>query len=288
MDLTRRRVIHLSAAGAATLAAGHRLALAAPAPADDVRDNALRYFGGHGFAETRPLEMITNSAFNGGLRYDETRPDSQSAPTVTMQTAARIDDIADRERPGVLAVFTIFGIAIPGPAKPGLLLTNVLDFLLSERKLDPERILFVSTEDFEPIADQVDGINAYRIFERSAETARAEGDGSGFFAPKGHPYAPQEATVGIYYRLPDAKKDAELSYPPEGYIELAEVGIAPFGGDPNRPQVGGFGIERVAMAEGEEIPDFEETKLNLLRIIEDEAKRTGKDLPPGYTMFASL
>jgi hypothetical protein len=42
------------------------------------------------------------------------------------------------------------------------------------------------------------------------------------------------------------------------------------------------------MAEGEAIPDFEETRLNLLRIIEDEARRTGKDLPPGYTMFASL
>ena len=42
------------------------------------------------------------------------------------------------------------------------------------------------------------------------------------------------------------------------------------------------------MAEGETVPDFEETRLNLLRVIEDEARRTGKDLPPGYTMFASL
>ncbi len=121
-----------------------------------------------------------------------------------------------------------------------------------------------------------------------SEKAKAEGDGSGFFAPKGHPYAPQEATVGIYYRLPDARSGAELSYPPEDHIEVAEVGIAPFGGDPNRPQGAGIGMERVAMAEGEAIPDFEETRLNLLRIIEDEARRTGKDLPPGYTMFASL
>ncbi len=260
----------------------------ASARTDDVRDNALHYFGGHGFAETPPLEMITDSTFNGGLRYDDTRPAPPSAPIVTVQPAARIDDIAERERPGVLALFTIFSITIPGGAEPGLLLTSVLDFLMSERKLDPARILFVSTEDFRPVADQVDGIDAYRIFERRAEEAKAAGDGSGFFAPKGHPYAPQEVTVGIYYRLPDAKEDAELSYPPEGHIELAEVGIAPFGGDPNRAQVGGFGLERVAMAEGEDIPDFEETKLNLLRIIEDEAKRTGKDFPPGYTMFASL
>jgi hypothetical protein len=288
MDLTRRRVIHLSAAGAAVLTVGSRFALAASAPADDVRDNALRYFGGHGFAETPPLEMITDSAFNGGLRYDETTPNPPSAPTVTVQTAARVDDIAERERPGVLAAFTIFGIALPGTAKPGLLLSSVMDFLMTERKLDPGRILLVSTEYFRPLVDQVDGIDAYRMFERSAEEAKAAGDGSGFFAPKGHPYAPQEATVGIYYRLPDAEEGAELSYPPEDHIEIAEVGIAPFGGDPNRPQVAAIGMERMAMAEGEAIPDFEETRLNLLRIIEDEARRTGKDLPPGYTMFASL
>jgi hypothetical protein len=79
-----------------------------------------------------------------------------------------------------------------------------------------------------------------------------------------------------------------LSYPPEGYLDIAEVGIAPFGGDPGRPLFAGLGLERIAMAEGEEVSDFGETRLNLLRVIEDEAKRTGKGLPPGYTMFASL
>jgi hypothetical protein len=42
------------------------------------------------------------------------------------------------------------------------------------------------------------------------------------------------------------------------------------------------------MAEGTAVPDFEETRLNLLRVIEDEARRTGKELPPGYAMFAAL
>ncbi len=167
MDLTRRRVIHLSAAGAAMFTAGSRLALAASAPVDDVRDNALRYFGKRGFAETPPLEMITDSAFNGGLRYDETTPNPPSAPTVTVQTAARTGDIAERERPGVLAAFTIFGIAQPGNAEPGSLLSSVMDFLTTERKLDPGRILLVSTEDFRPLVDQIDGIAAYRILERA-------------------------------------------------------------------------------------------------------------------------
>ena len=289
MSLTRRRLIQMSTTGAAAFVAGGRFAIAASTSANDVRDNALRYFGCRGFAESEPLGMITNSAFNGGLRYDETRHDPPGAPMVTVQTAARIDDIAQGSRPEVLASFTIFGIAIPGPAKPGMVLSSVMDFLMTERRLDRRRILFVTTEYFRPLGAQVEGIEAYRVFERSAAEAEAEGDGSGFFAPKGHPFAPREATVGIYYRLPGAGKESgDLSYPPVGYIEIAEVGIAPFGGDANRPQVGAIGLERVAMAEGEPSPGFEETRLNLLRIIEDEARRSGKELPPGYTMFASL
>ena len=42
------------------------------------------------------------------------------------------------------------------------------------------------------------------------------------------------------------------------------------------------------MAEGADVPDFNESRLNLLRLIEDEAARTGKPLPDGYTKFASL
>lgn len=53
-------------------------------------------------------------------------------------------------------------------------------------------------------------------------------------------------------------------------------------------EAAGIGLERVAIAEDKPIPDFEESRLNLLRIIEDEARREGKPLPPGYAMFASL
>lgn len=286
MDLTRRRLLHLSAASATMLATGGDLAWAGPAPADEVRENALRYFGQLGFAPLPPLDMITGATFNDGLRYDDTRPDPPTAPSLVVQTAARIDDIAEKDQPGVLAAFNIFAVSQPDPSKPETLLASILDFLTSERKLDLDRMLFVSTERFRPLVARIDGVDAERVFERDLDEAMQAGDGSGFFAPKGHPWAPSGATVGIYYQLPGADAGAELSYPPAGFIEIAEVGIETFGG--GQPQVGGFGLERVAMAEGEEIPDFEETKLNLLRIIEDEARRTGKDLPPGYTKFASL
>jgi hypothetical protein len=288
MDLTRRTLIRGTATGVAALAIGGRGASAAASATDEIREHALRYFGGEGFALSPPLGMIIDSAFNGGLRYDESRQMPPETPTMIVQSAARIDDIAERERPGVLAVFTIFAIIQPGPAKPGMLISHIMNFLVHERKLDPERMLFVSTERFRPLIGELDDVTAERVLERTFEEARAAGDGSGFFAPAGHPYAPALATVGIYYRMPGTAMGGDLSYPPEGYVEIAEVGIAPLGDSPDGPQIGGFGVERVAMAEGETIPDFGETQLNLLRIIEDEAARTGKDLPPGYTMFASL
>ena len=288
MKLTRRSLMQFSAAGAAALAVGKSNALPAPNPIDEIRDNAVRFFGELGFAEKPPLDMITGAAFNGGLRYDETAPNPPTVPLMTVQSAARVDDIAARSQPGVLANFTIFAVGVPGPAKPDAVLSPVMGFLVHERKLDPERMLFVSTERFRPLVDQVEGVVADRVLERSIEEAMAAGDGSGFFAPVDHPNAPQIATVGIHYRMQDTSGDANLSYPPEGYIEIAEIGIAPLGDDPDAAQVGGIGLERVAMAEGETVPDFEETRLNLLRVIEDEARRTGKDLPPGYTMFASL
>jgi len=287
VKLTRRRLIQLSSVGFAALAASKHGVLAAATRTDEVRDNALRFFGGRNFVEMPPLGMITDATFNGGLRYDETRPDPPAAPAVTVQTAARIDDIAEKGRPGVLAAFTLFGIGIPAQAGSETVLSHVMDFLVGERNLDPRRMLFVSTEQFRPLVGQIDGVPADLFFERTLEEAMAAGDGSGFFAPAGHPHSPSCATVGVYYRIPGVPEATERSYPPEGYMEIAEVGIAP-SSDPNGPQLGGIGVERVAMAEGEEVPDFEETKLNLLRIIEDEAARTGKDLPPGYTKFASL
>jgi hypothetical protein len=164
----------------------------------------------------------------------------------------------------------------------------VMDFLVSRRGLEPARMLFVSTELFKPILGRLDGIGAEQFLERTVDEAEAAGDGSGFFAPEGHPYQPEIPTVGIYYRLSEPEPTGELSYPPEGYIEIAEVVIAPIDGQPDGPEGAGIGLERLAMAEEKSVPDFEDTRLNLLRIIEDEARREGKPLPPGYAMFASL
>ncbi len=288
MDLTRRRLMQLSAGGALALTADAHAALAAADPVDAVRANALRFFSGRGFTEASPLGMLTGAEFNGGLRYDETQPGPLVGPAMTVQTAARIGDIEERTRPGVLAVFTIFGISHPQPVEPTLHVAGIVDFLIDERRLDRDRLLFVSTERFRPLVDRLDRVDAAQVLERSFDEALAIGDGSGVFAPAGHPLAPRTASVGVYYRLPGTAKGGAVAYPPQGHIEIAEIGIASLEGDHHAPLDAAIGLERVAMAEGNAVPDFEETRLNLLRVIEDEARRTGKDLPPGYTMFAAL
>ncbi len=285
MTIDRRTLLRLSAAGAAALATGGRIAFAAPGPIDEVQASALGYFGKHGFTELPPLSMITGEAFNGGLRFDETDSDSPSEPTIRLQPAARVEDIANRSEPGVLALFNIIGLRDPDP-EDGTLLSRVMDFLTNVRDLDPGRMLFVSTELLRPHVGRVDGVSGDQVIERPMDEAKAAGDGSGFFAPAGHPLQPAYPTASIHYPLPGIEPDPSPTYPPEGYIEIAEVGLpSPDGaGDTGA----GIGLERLAMAEGEDVPDFEKTLLNLLRVIEDEAERIGKPLPDGYTKFASL
>ena len=285
MRLSRRKVIGFSAAGAATLAIGGRFASAATPATDDIRRHALGYFGARGFVQTPPLGLITGYPFNDGLRYDESRMQYPQRNWFSIQYSARVDDIAGRNQPGVLAGFHIMAIGHPAPAAPGTLLTAVLEYLIAERKLDPTRVLFVSTELFKPHLERVARHGTNRFMQRSLAEAKAAGDGSGHFAPKGHPAQPSFATAGIYYAAPGLGPPSPTSYPPRGYIEIAEVPIPVNDGRQGETGNAGIGLERLAMAEGKPIPDFEQSRRVLLQMIEQEAKQSGKPLPPGHARF---
>ncbi len=286
MTLSRRNVLELSIGGAAALVAGKRPAAAARRPLDEIRESALAFFQGRGHVPAPSLAMITGYDFNGGLCFDDTRPETPPGPWMAFQTAARIDDIAERNRPGVLAGFTIISVGRPRPADSSTPLDAILEFLVEVRGLRPERMAFVSTAVFKPLIERFEPLRAGRFIERDITEAKEAGDGSGYFAPSGHPYGPSEYTVGIYYPIGDAVA-APSTYPPDGYVEIAEI-VTPPADSLRGPQQGGIGLERLAMAEGKPIPDFEESRLDLLRMIEEEAEREGKPLPPGITAFASL
>lgn len=282
MSMNRRTLMKLSAAGAAALAAGRRPATASAGTVDQVRDSALRYFTERGFEEVPPLDLITGDAFNGGILYDDSRSERPAGKSVSVQYAARTEDIEDKARPGVLAGFNVIVLRDSDADAPGGLFEQVMDFLVGDQGLDPDRMMFVSTEVFRPHAERVDMVKPERVLERPLAEARATGDGSGYFAPKGHPFHPAFDSVAIYYPLPGEGSDPATAYPPSGYIEIAEIGLSP------EDKAGAIGLERLAMARGAPAPSYKDTQQELLRVLETESRSRGKPLPPGYAVFASL
>jgi hypothetical protein len=286
MTLSRRRLMHLSAAGVATLAIGARPQSAQASATDEIQNHARAHFGKRGHVPVPPLGMITGQTFNDGLRYDESRMQYPQQNWCSIQYAARVEDIDKRDQPGVLAGFHFIAMGYPAPAAPGTLLTAVLEYLIDVRKLDPDRVLIVSTEMFEPHRERAARHGAKHVLQRSLAEAKAAGDGSGYFAPKGHPVHPSFATASIYYALPGRTPPLPTSYPPLGYIEIAEVPITMGNGQQGETGNAGIGLERLAMAEGKQAPDFQQSRRALLQAIADEAKQTGQTLPPGHARFA--
>ena len=80
MTLDRRRLLQLTATGAAGLLIGGRGTFGAPGPIDAIVDDAVNFFGQHGYSQVPPLSLITGNDINGGLRYDEMRPEPAVAP----------------------------------------------------------------------------------------------------------------------------------------------------------------------------------------------------------------
>jgi hypothetical protein len=202
------------------------------------------------------------------------RPETPPAGHFTIQRLARIKDIDARAEPGVLASFYVLDIQRPEPEAPGELLLDVLDFFINRRSLDPDRMTFVSTEAVVPYLAPVEPASPDHFSARPMVEARANPYGSGVFAPEGHPLEIDTASVGIYYPVSEGPAGRQPPYAPEGTVAIAEIG--------------GIGIDRLALAEGKPYPTFEETRLDLLKELEKESESRGNPLPPGYAVFASL
>jgi hypothetical protein len=286
--LDRRSVMRLCAGAAAAVAMRTPGHAASDSTTDSIREDAVYDLTGLGYKELPALPLITGDSFNGGIRYDETRPENPDGAWLTVQRCARIDDIAEKDRPGVLASFTLLGLGVSNPRHQGVVFEHILHFLTTQRGLDPSRIVYVSTELFEPYRDKFEIARAGRFIERPLAEAKTAGDGSGYFRPAGHPLQPEIPTVGIYYPLPDTEPPESLALPLEGYLEIGEASTLPLDGDTVQPEGGGLGLERLAMVEGGEAPSFEESRLALLAACQSEADRDGKALPPGYADFDAL
>lgn len=286
MTFNRRDVLGLTIAGAAITATGGA-SKAATEPVETIAQQVMDHFGEQGFAALPPFDLIVDQDFNGGVRYGIVQKEILPRASMGILPLARTEDLAEQHRPGVLAFFHAFAFQTAPGSRPGLALDLVMDFLINGGKLDPQKLLFVSTERFRPHLDRTQHVSADRFFERPLAEASATGDGSGVFASPERPERPAMHTVGFYYPVPGANAERPASYPPPGFIEIGEAAIAPIDDEANGPEGGVLGLERLAMAQGHSIPDFEESRALLLRAIENEAERRGIDLPPAHAIFDS-
>lgn len=291
MATNRRHFLRLAsgltaAAAGLGLGAGGAMAAETLSDAEAERRALLSHFAGLGYRELPGLDLITGHAFNGGLRYDDTIAETAAGKTMRLQFCGRVEDIARKGTPGVLAGFNIIAFRSETPNFDGELLVLALDYLVRRAGLPPARLVLVSTEWVAAYRTHHErfGIAVEQVVQRASSEAMAMGDGSGFFAPKGHPLAPQTPTVSIHY-LTDAAAGAGRSHPVTGAIELGEITLR---AGPRRDRVveeGAFGLERLMMAQGKPVPSFDESRQALLAALAAEAKRRGVPLPDAHNAF---
>ena len=121
---------------------------------------------------------------------------------------------------------------------------------------------------------------------RPLAEAMAAGDGSGYFSPKGHNLKPKMPTVSIHF-ITDGGPAGGRRYPLTGAIELAEFSLRVGPRRDSVVQEGAFGLERILMAQGKTVDDFEQSRRKLLRAIADEAKRRGVPKPDAFETFGA-
>ena len=163
----------------------------------------------------------------------------------------------------------------------------MLGYLIGDIGLDAKKLVVVSTDKFLPYLPQLKkhGINAGQFVERSHKEARASGDGSGYFAPKGHPHVSGYDTASIHYPMPTASTTPATAYPLEGHLELGEIILPDTPVQPLRPETGGLGLERVLMAAGKTSDDFADSRNKARIAIQNEAALRKVPLPSGYSLI---
>lgn len=255
-------------------------------------DSALStgYFEALGYRRIESMPLITGYEFNGGVCYDDTRPEAPTGLTVFEQPCCRVEDLVVPARPGVLAGFTICQVRASRPAYRGELVEQTLAFLNTEAGLDPARLVIVTTDAFEGLerfAEQR-GVGGQQIVTREIEEAVAAGDGSGYFAPKGHPYDPRMWTAGVYY-APEAQDfGSPLSYPLDGFLEIGEIVLSRSDQSDDRSEMASLGIERLGMARGDGRYSFQESVQAAIAMIDKEASANQIERPTAYSKLTEL
>lgn len=264
---------------------------ASSASADSVGASAAEhaaYFERRGFTQVPASALLTRGEFNGGLCYDDPFEEATLGTRVRVQVCGRIEDLDRHDEPATLARFHMLGIALEDPHGSARLVDEVLVYATRFAGLDASRIVVVSSEWVEPYRGVLAhrGIGAERIVVRPTAEVLAARDGSGYFAPPGHPGVYLGPSLSLHYPVSASVSTRGLAHPLEGYVEIAEILLSEPTSVAGRCETASIGLERVLFARGETIPDFESSRLALVREIELEAARRGIALPPAHAALA--
>ncbi len=225
---------------------------------------------------TAPLPLVTEDAFNGGLQFDDEIQGSLAGRFV-IQPAARVEDIKQKDRIGVLPLFHIINFDQSKDPKGLLPLDQTFNFLIRHLGLEPNRMRFTGTEKalfLVPFLAK-HGLVESQLRLVDWDKARALGTGSGYFEPKGHPRTPSFNTLSLEYLLADGSE-----------LEIGEITLT----DDRAAAVrnAGFGLERLSFARGDRLISWNETLPAFRRAVELDARRQGLPLPDGYYEILGL
>lgn len=251
----------------------------------ETKEEAIRYWLQQGYLKTAPASLITGLDYNGGLNYDDSvqhyEPDLAQ---FVVQPCSRIEDITNQNKLGTLPIFNILAFSWTLDVDFTHATKLLFDYLIDHVRLDPSRLRVTTTikaEQLFPVFESY-GVLLPQIRLRSLKEAMDVGDGSGYFAPNGHPNSPAFPTYSVEYAL--SSKKTKHSKKSDDFdmtaieIELAEMGVTINPGF----YAGGFGLERLTMARndqamhwGDYLPVFKHTVLA-------DAQHEHNPLPSGY------
>lgn len=222
------------------------------------------------------LPLVTGHPFNGGLQYDD-QIDGSNAGLFVIQPAARVDDLMQKDRVGVLPLFHIINIDQTDEAMGIAPLEQTFDFLIRRLGLDPGRMRLTGTEKALPLLPLLarHGVVESQLRLVDLDTARSSGTGSGYYEPKGHPRSPSFSTVSLEYLLPDGAE-----------IEIGELTLTDAPSAVVRSV--GFGLERLSFARGDRLIQWQEALPRFRSAVELDAREQGVPLPVGYYEMLGL
>lgn len=284
MTLDRRDLIILgtaltlaSAVPGSARAAGGELEV----QVQEVTNQLRTVLANNGLSEITALPIVTDRPdVNGGLRHDSDL-ETLSMGQFVVQPCARVNDVDERTRPGVLPLFHECACLQPKGVDWGSNTRMMIRLLTEDFGLNPKRLGFVTVPKGEMMRAVFDeaGIDFNtRVLLRNEADALAARDSSGYFFPD--PNLPDHmATIGVYLRLGEAGSPQINSYPPPpDWVEIAEIVIE---GSP--APVLSFGVERLTLAVTDQNPNWDDRLARLFKLVEDDS--SGLPPPSGIQQF---